>query len=108
VPAGRWTIDDSSKRRVKRIGDCNNKLHKPGVAVRGQQRQQESHSEQCINHIEDVINHLGNTCGTASTFYFPFSVDYLINCFGAKIAGNLPHPLRLVSSNRPAGLGGYL
>ena len=51
-------VYDASKRSIKRIGDRDNKLNKTSSAPRCQQRQQETHAEQRVQQIENVIDDL--------------------------------------------------
>src|ERR1700730_7730737 len=50
--------NDSFKRKVEWIRDGDNKLDETGSAAGRHQRQQKPHSQQGIDHIEDVIDNL--------------------------------------------------
>ena len=89
-----WTGDNPAKRLIERIAHRDDKPHKSGAATCRQQRQQESHSEQSVNNIEDVIDDLGNSRQPARAFYFALSVNDLINSFRAKLTGDLINSLR--------------
>ena len=79
----------ASEWLVKRVGDGDDKLNESGAAAGRQQCQQKSHSEQCVEYIEDVVNHLGNTRHTTGAFYLALGTDNLIDCFGPKLAGHM-------------------
>ena len=91
---GARTGYNPSKRSVKGIADCHNKLHEPGAAAGGQQRQQEPHAEQRVDYPEDVIDNLGNSRQSAAAFDFALSVNDLVNSLRAEFTGDLintPH-----------------
>src|SRR4026209_965486 len=83
---GSWTCHNTTKRFVKRITDRNNETHKCGCAACGQKGQQEPHSEQGVDYVKDVINHLGNSRESSGPLYFALSFNDLVNCLRTKIA----------------------
>src|SRR5437763_16625831 len=91
------TRDDSPKRCIKRITDCDNKPHESGAAARCQQSQEESHSEQRIDYVENIINNLRDPRETSRSHHFTLTVNDLVDGFRTKLAGNLIDSLRFTS-----------
>ena len=57
---GAGNVNYASKRSVERIRHRHNKLNEAGAAVRRHQGKQKPHSQQRVDHVEDVINDLRN------------------------------------------------
>lgn len=53
-----WTCHNSSKRNVERICNRHDKLNKSGSAARGEQRQQETDSQERVKQIKQIIDYL--------------------------------------------------
>src|SRR5262245_28733620 len=96
---GAWAGDNSSKGRIKRICYRNDESHKPCTAACRQQRQQETHSEQSIDYIKDVIDHLGDPSQTTRALDFALRLNYLVYRLRSEFARDLPDLLRFLRSS---------
>src|SRR6185503_2852546 len=86
--------DNPAKRRVKGIGDRDDKLNEPSSAASCQQRQQKPHPEQCVDYPEDVIDDLRDSCEPARTLHFALSFNDLGNRLRTKLTSDLIDSLR--------------
>jgi hypothetical protein len=105
---GSWARYDPAERSVKRIADGYDELNEPGAASRGQQREQESHSEQRIDYQENVIDNLRNSRHPSRPLHFAFSVNDLVYSLRTKVARNFVNLLRLAARRFRGGAIGDL
>src|SRR5258708_36995134 len=102
---GGRTGHDSTKRAVEGIGDGDDETNKTGAAPGGQQGQQKTQPQQCIEHVEKVINDLGNSRDSARTADLALSLDNFVNRLRAELAGDLIDLLAFSRRRRRSALG---